>query len=184
VRTHAALLLLAACASTPSEDPPFFDQPVAPAGLDGFSGISAVGPRVLVAGQPTPLGLANARDEGVEMVINLRTVGEMSFDERSIAHGLGMQYVGIPFSAGGQDDRPVQLFIGTLRQLRAQDGEESRVLVHCSDGDRAAAVWAMYEITEGKVNPELAVARARLAGLKSPELVAYIGEYARRTGAW
>ncbi len=58
-----------------------------------------------------------------------------------------------------------------------------RVLIHCHTGNRAAALWAMYEIADGKLTPEDAVARARQAGLKSAELVQFIGEWSRRTGA-
>ena len=86
--------------------------------------------------------------------------------------------------AGEVDDARVRKFIETIRDLRLREGEADRVLVHCTTGDRVAALWAMYEITDGKVPPEEAVARARKAGLTSAELVAYIGEYSRRIGAW
>src|SRR5262245_37129373 len=184
VRPFAALLLLAACASPPAEDAPLYGQPIAPSGLEGFTGITAVGARVLIAGQPTPLGLANARDDGVKVVINLRPASEMSFDERIVAQGLGMEYGAIPFTNDSLSDVDVGRFPGKMREGLKREGEDDRVLVRCRTGDRAAALWALYEITEGKAHPEAAVARARQAGLRSPELVQYIGEYARRIGVW
>ena len=184
MRRLAALLLLAACSSPPTEDAPFTRQAIAPDGLDGFSGIVSVGPRVLLAGQPTPVGLANARDSGVTLVINVRPDAEMTYDERAVVQGLHMVYVSIPFTVDTLNDARVRKFIETIRDLRLREGEADRVLVHCTTGDRVAALWAMYEITDGKVPPEEAVARARKAGLTSPELVAYIGEYSRRIGAW
>ena len=184
MRRLAALLLLAACASPPTEDAPFTRQTIAPDALDGFSGIVSVGPRVLLAGQPTPVGLANARDSGVTVVINVRPDVEMTFDERAVVQGLQMVYVSIPFTVDTLGDAQVRRFIETIRDLRRREGEADRVLVHANTGDRVAALWALYEITDGKVPPEEAVARARKAGLTSPELVAYIGEYSRRIGAW
>jgi len=114
----------------------------------------------------------------------VRPDAEMTYDERAVVQGLHMVYVSIPFTVDTLNDARVRKFIETIRDLRLREGEADRVLVHCTTGDRVAALWAMYEITDGKVPPEEAVARARKAGLTSPELVAYIGEYSRRIGAW
>ncbi|HEX5009854.1 MAG TPA: sulfur transferase domain-containing protein [Planctomycetota bacterium] len=184
MRRLAALLLLAACSSPPTEDAPLTGGAIAPDGLDGFNSIVSVGPRVLLAGQPTPAGLANARDSGVTVVINVRPDSEMTFDERAVVQGLHMAYVSIPFTVDTLNDAKVRAFIETIRDLRRREGEADRVLAHGNTGDRVAALWALYEITDGKVPPEAAVARARQAGLTSAELVGYIGEYARRIGAW
>jgi uncharacterized protein (TIGR01244 family) len=167
------LMLTCACASAPPE--PVY--PVLDAKLAGFPRISAVGD-VLLGGQPTPEGLVNARDDGVTLVINSRPDSEMTFDERSVVEGLGMRYLSLPFVPATLNDELVTTFLAEMRQ------RQGRVLVHCSSGNRVAALWAMYEISELDVDPETAVDRARQAGLRSPELVAWIGEYARRTGAW
>jgi uncharacterized protein (TIGR01244 family) len=132
----------------------------------------------MLGGQPTPVGLANARDGGVDLVINIRPASEMSFDERSVVQGLRMRYLALPFTPTTLDDATVAAFIDEIR------GRTQPVMVHCSSGNRVAALWAMYEIQELGVEPELAVARARQLGLRSPELVGYIGDWARRTGAW
>jgi uncharacterized protein (TIGR01244 family) len=184
LRRLAALLLLLSCASTPDEDAPLAGQPVERSPLPGFEAIVSVGPRVLLASQPTPEGLVNARDKGVTLVINARPDAEMSFDERAVVQGLGLDYVSIPVTLETLGDEQVSAFIQRIRDLRALEGEADRVLVHDSSGNRVAALWAMYEIEDGQVPPEQAVARARKAGLKSPELVQFIGEWARRTGAW
>src|SRR5258705_3228863 len=143
---------------------------MAPAPLTGFVGVVAVGPGVRLAGQPTLVGLANARDSGVTLVINVRTDAEMSFDERAVVQGLRMGYMSIPFTVTTLNDAQVRAFIEAIREVRSREGETDHVLVHCNTGDRVAALWAMYEITDGKVPPEEAVARARKAGLTSPEL--------------
>jgi uncharacterized protein (TIGR01244 family) len=89
-----------------------------------------------------------------------------------------MRYVSLPFTASTLDDATVAAFIAEI------DGRTAPVLVHCSSGNRVAALWAMYEIEVLDVDPERAVARARELGLRSPELIGYIGDWARRTGAW
>jgi uncharacterized protein (TIGR01244 family) len=181
MRSLAVLLLLTACAST-GEEESLAGEPVQAVTVNGLPNLVSVGPRVMLAGQPTPEGFVNARNKGVTVVINMRPDSEMTFDERQLVESLGLQYVSIPFSAQTLQDAQVESFLTRIQSL--QDSEGDKVLVHCSSGNRVAALWALYEIDSGKVAPEEAVARARLAGLKSPELVQYIGEWARRTGAW
>lgn len=176
----ALVLSALACSTgkdTADQSPPPTVQPIVACQVAGFEKAFVVG-NVLIAGQPTPLLLANARDAGYKVVINARPQSEMSFDEASLVKGLGMRYVSIPFTPDTLDDTKVNAFLDEIRK-----GDE-KVLAHCSSGNRIAALWAMYEITDLKVPPEEAVARARTAGLKSPELIAYIGDYARRIGAW
>lgn len=176
-----ALLLLAACSLTePEEDAPFAGQPIEAAQLAGVPSAVAVGPRVLIAGQPTPQGFAEARREGVTLVINLRPESELQFDERTLAEGVGLEYVNLPVTAATLDDATVEAFFEQLRMLRRRPGSEDRVLLHCSSGNRVAALWAMYEVREGGLPVEEALARARQAGLKSPELVQFVGEWAAR----
>jgi uncharacterized protein (TIGR01244 family) len=182
--TLAALLLLASC-STPAgdEDAPFTGQPIEPRQLEGLPSLVAVGPRVLIAGQPTPQGFAEARRDGVTLVINLRPEGEQQFDERTVVEGLGLDYANLPVTSATLDDARVEAFLHQMHALRRRPGTGDRVLLHCSTGNRVAALWAMYEIREGRLPVEEAVARARQAGLKSPELVQFIGEWARRQPA-
>ncbi len=182
-RLSAAVLLLAACSTAESEDAPFTGQPIAPGGIVGISGLIEVGPRVLLGGQPTPEGLQSARHAGVTLVINVRPESELTFDERQMVESLGMQYVNIPVTTQTLDDARVEAFVEQLRMLRRRPGSADRVLVHCASGNRVAALWALYEIAEGGLPPEEAVARARKAGLKSAELVQFIGDWAQRHAA-
>lgn len=176
-----ALLLLASCGLTgPEEDAPFADQPIEARAVEGLPSLVAVGPRVLIGGQPTPLGFSEARRAGVTLVLNLRPESELQFDERALVEGLGMDYVNLPVTVATLDDARVEAFIEQLHLLRRRPGSEDRVLLHCSSGNRVAALWAMYELREGGLPLEQALARARQAGLKSPELVQFIGEWAAR----
>ncbi len=176
----AAAVLLSGCASDssrPAIELPTTAQPITHPMVAGFEKAFAVG-HVILAGQPTPVLLANARDAGWSVVINARPSGEMTFDEGALVKGLGMRYVSLPFTPDTLDDALVAAFIAEIRKA------DGKVLAHCSSGNRVAALWALYEITDLRVPPEEAVARARTAGLKSPELIGFIGEYARRVGAW
>lgn len=182
-RLHAALLLLAACSAPEPEQAPLAGQPLADANVPGITGLVEVGPRVLLGGQPTPEGLQNARHAGVTLVINMRPESELAFNERQVVESLGMEYLNIPVTLQTLDDARVEAFIARVRDLRLEAGGAERVLVHCSSGNRVAALWAMYEIADGGLPAEEAVARARRAGLKSAELVQFIGDWTRRREA-
>ena len=169
---------LAACASEPPKLRPAEPQPIVAAQLPGFEVLNEVGEEVLLGGQPTPEGLSRARDAGVKVVVNLRPESEMSFEEKSVVNGLGMKYVSIGFTPATLTDRQVDAFLDVIRITPPDD----RVLVHCSSGNRAAALWAIYEIADLGSTPEDAVGRARRLGLKSPELIGYIGDWSRRHG--
>ncbi|HZM00100.1 MAG TPA: sulfur transferase domain-containing protein [Planctomycetota bacterium] len=187
----AALLALPACntgaeeAETPDDEAaepatPAGPLPIVAADIPGLPASFAIGD-VIVCGQPTPEGLVNARDQGARLLINARTQAEMSYDERSVAQGLGLRYVSLAFTPDTLSDQLVDLFIFEMKKHKPEDG---KIVLHCSSGNRVAALWAMYEIKELKVDPELAVQRAReMQPALSTDMVMYIGDYARRTGA-
>jgi uncharacterized protein (TIGR01244 family) len=180
----AALLLLAACAAPEDEGPaPLAGQPISSATLPGFKApVHELGPSVILAGQPSPEGLGSARRAGVKMVIDLRPEAEQSYDEREVASGLGLDYIALPVTVQSLTDDEAAAFIESVRAVRRRLQPGERLLVHCASGDRSAGLWALYEIADGKLGSEEAVVRARKAGLKSSELVLFIGEWTRRHG--
>jgi protein tyrosine phosphatase (PTP) superfamily phosphohydrolase (DUF442 family) len=92
-----------------------------------------------------------------------------------------MRYVNLGFTTATLDDVLVETFIFEVKNHKPEDG---KVLLHCASGGRVAALWAMYEIKELKVDPQTAVERARDLSPSLPaDMVVYIGGYARRIGA-
>ncbi len=173
-----AVALSVAC-SSPADDsatpPGAAVLPIQPGQLGGFDHLVAIG-RVWLGSQPTAEGLVNVRDAGATLVINARPSEEMSFPEESVVRGLGMEYRSLPFTAKTLDARTIDNFLDVMRE------HEGRVLLHCSSGNRVAALWAVWEIREGGLPVDEAIARARKAGLKSPELIGAIGDYLRAKG--
>jgi uncharacterized protein (TIGR01244 family) len=155
-------------------------EPIVPAGIEGMPGAVAIGD-VVLAGQPTPALLSNLGHAGFGTIINLRPNREMSLPESTLVHATGVNYVSIPITADSLGDKELKRFFD---EVKGAHERRERLFVHCSSGNRAAALWAMYEITELDVPAEEAVARAREAGLTSAELVGIIGEHARRIGKY
>jgi len=154
--------------------------PIVSANIAGLPDSVVIGD-VIVSGKPTMEGMVNARDSGATLVINTQMQKELTYDERQVVQGLGMRYLDLGYTPDTLDDVLVDSFIFEIKKHKPEDG---KLLLHCSSGGRAAALWAMYEIKELKVDPEKAVDRARkIAPGLSTELVVSIGDYARRVGA-
>lgn len=121
-------------------------------------------------GQPTRAQLERAAEKGVKLVINLRTPGEEGAleDEQAIVEELGMAYVSMPIVGPGQET-PTTIDAAHAKMLGAAlQSAEGPALVHCSSGNRVAALIALHaHATEGYgLDDVLAVARA--AGLTKP----------------
>jgi protein tyrosine phosphatase (PTP) superfamily phosphohydrolase (DUF442 family) len=154
--------------------------PIVSANIAGLPDSVVIGD-VIVSGKPTMEGMVNARDSGATLVINTQMQKELTYDERQVVQGLGMRYLDLGYTPDTLDDVLVDTFIFEMKKHKPEDG---KLLLHCSSGNRAAALWAMYEIKELKVDPGTAVDRARkIAPGLSTELVIDIGDYARRVGA-
>lgn len=175
----ALALCLGACASE-EKAPERRMEPIEPASIDGLTNAVRIGD-VVLAEQPSPAVLSDLRHSGFGTVINLRPDAEMTFQESVLVGATGLTYVSIPLTPTDAGPKEINRF---LEAVRAAHERKEQIFIHCSSGNRAAALWATYEITDLKVPPELAVQRARQAGMKSPELVGLIGQYARSIGSY
>lgn len=154
--------------------------PIVAANIAGLPDSFVIGD-VILSGKPTMEGMVNARDSGATLVINTQTQKELTYDERQVVQGLGMRYLDLGYTSGTLDSVLIDSFIFEVKKRKPEDG---KLLLHCDADGRAAALWAMYEIKELKVEPPDAVDRARkIAPGLSAELVIAIGDYARRIGA-
>ena len=130
------------------------------------STFARVGDDVFIAGQPTESGLRELRDQGVTLVVNLRTPEEMkrdvTFDEPALAAQLGMRYVYLPVRGNAEfpySPRTVAAF------SRALEDAKGKVLLHCTIAWRASHLWAAYLISERGVPVGSALANARAINL-------------------
>ncbi|NII11838.1 sulfur transferase domain-containing protein [Oleiagrimonas sp. C23AA] len=96
---------------------------------------------VTCAGQPDPATLSIFAANGGGCVINLCPDEELptGWDEQAVVHSLGMDYVQLPVSgSSGLTHWAAHVLAATLaRHIRRP------VLMHCADGQRAAALLAL-----------------------------------------
>ena len=115
------------------------------------------------------------KKEHVVRVIDLRRDDEPNLDcesEGSRLQAIGIQY--IRYTVGRVPSTPDFDF---LRTLLSDLPRGSRGLIHCSNGNRAAAMVCPWLVLERGMSLENALALAREAGMKSPDTEAAVRKY-------
>lgn len=117
---------------------------------------------VLASPQITIADLAEAKADGVSLVINNRPEGE-SDDQvpgaeiEAAARALGMGYVAIPITHAGFSGPQVEAMAEAL------GGAAGKVLAYCRSGTRSTLLWALAEASKG-ADLEAVTAQAAAAG--------------------
>jgi tyrosine-protein phosphatase SIW14 len=114
---------------------------------------------------PTEVGLQELGAMGVKEIIDLRTSGEGTSEEKKIAGKLNIKYINIPLN--GFESPPnakIQEILGLL-----QDNSET-MFVHCRRGkDRTGTVVACYRIQHDGWDNQRALNEAKQHGMSSLE---------------
>lgn len=124
-----------------------------------------VGDDVFIAGQPTEKGLRTVHDQGVTIVVNLRSPEEMMripFDEAKVVASLGMKYVYIPMRGTPEFPYSPAALDTFAKVMKSANG---KVLLHCTIAWRASHLWAAYLIRERGVQVKDALDNARAINL-------------------
>ncbi|HEX3551961.1 MAG TPA: sulfur transferase domain-containing protein [Thermoanaerobaculia bacterium] len=122
-------------------------------------------PGVLLAGQPTGEQVQLLAEDGYKTILDLRMPEEpRGFDEVEAARQNGLAYVNVPVSPATLDQATLDRFLAAMKKAKKP------VLLHCSTGSRAGALWYAWLVLEKGRKPAAALAQARAAGLRSPEL--------------
>lgn len=133
-----------------------------------------------VAGQPTDAGQTYAIAQGIDNVVNLRSPGEPGFQQNEFSglfpkSGAIGSYVDIPITYGmgqGNFDGQAWAVLDTITH-----GPYTSVLLHDSDGGRAAGLWALYLNVVVGLPIDQAIACGRECGLSDEGLIGYVKNY-------
>lgn len=124
------------------------------------------------------------KQEHVSHVISICRDGDAGFD----ANGENriMADAGIVFSRVGLKRAPTADDFELFRMVRNSLPGNARVVVHCTDGNRAAVVMVAWLAAEGLVKREEALDLAKKSGMVHPEteqaLVAYLKALPAKAG--
>lgn len=130
---------------------------------------------VYFAAQPTESGLKDLAENGVKIVVNLRSVKEMQtkvdFNEAIVVESLGMKYVHIPVVPSSFSPEDVDRLREVLDQVDMDMNQNSRILIHCASSNRVGGMWAAYLNRELGFDPDKAIEYGKHAGLRSDSMI-------------
>lgn len=117
------------------------------------------------AGQPSKEQLKELKEAGIEQVINLRTEGEINWDEKAFVESLGMQYHALPI-AGAQG-----ITLDNAQKLAAilKDVSGEGTIVHCGSSNRVGALMALDAYAKNGGDLEAAISEGKRWGLTKLE---------------
>ena len=128
--------------------------------------------RVLVSPQIGPDEIAEAKTQGVTLVINNRPDGESPSEPQgdeieAAARAAGLDYVAIPVGHGGFSQPQVDAMAAAL------DGAEGKVLAYCRSGTRSTLLWSLARAKAGDA-PQTLHEKANGAGYDLTPVAALI----------
>ena len=139
-RWKPAILLAAALVAAAG---PVRAQPT-PSKIQGLPNFHPVNSRLFRGGQPSREGFAILKEKGIGIVIDMRNRGKSAARERKLVEGLGLQYVSLPWKAGGfPAAQDVQRFFAVM-----DENPGKKVFVHCRRGsERTGYMIGLYRVT-------------------------------------
>jgi protein tyrosine phosphatase (PTP) superfamily phosphohydrolase (DUF442 family) len=144
--------------------------------LDGVANACQVLPNIITGGQPSAAQLRALKEAGGDIVLDIRDPMESRpVDEAALVRELGMEYINVPVRAGSLDDPTLERILTVLR------GAGNRtVFFHCGSGNRVGGALLPFFILDQRLDEEEAVDQAMRVGLRSPEMMEWGLDYARR----
>ncbi len=120
-----------------------------------------------LSGQPDNGALAAAKSDGIGVVINLREVSELDWDERAAASTAGLSYYHVPVS-GEAASFESETFATITRLVEAN--RDSGIRIHCASGNRVSAWLAVHLKADHHMELESALAIVRQTGMRKQSI--------------
>ncbi|HSC58415.1 MAG TPA: sulfur transferase domain-containing protein [Gemmatimonadales bacterium] len=144
--------------------------------LAGVVNATEITPTLVTGGQPGPRHLEALKVAGAQVILDLRDPMEArAFDEPAAVRALGLEYINIPVASGAIDDTLLERILEVARR-----SAERPMLVHCASGNRVTGPLLAYLMIDRGMDEDAATELAMRMGLRSPEMLEWGVEYARR----
>jgi len=145
--------------------------------VPGIQNFAKVETTVACAGAITPASVAEIKKMGYASIINLRQANEQGADiegEAAAAKAAGINFVHVPFNGAQPTTAAVDQFLKAI----VEKGNNP-AFIHCSGGNRAAAMWFIKRGVVDKWDTDRAMAEAGELGFTSQPLKNFAIEYVK-----
>src|SRR5215467_12752718 len=146
--------------------------------VSGITNFARVETTVACAGATTPAAVAEIKKMGFVAIFNLRQASEPGADieaETQAAKDAGIKFYHLPFNGTSPDPAVVDQFLKAI----AEKGNEP-AFIHCSSGNRAAAMWLIKRVLIDKWDIDRATSEADALGKINPALKTFALEYIQK----
>jgi len=141
----------------------------------GITNLARIETTVACAGAIKPESVAEIKKMGFVSIVNLRPASEPGADveaEAAAAKAAGLKYVHIPFVTASPDPMAVDAFVKAMTESGVQPA-----FIHCSGGNRAAAMWFVKRVLLDKWDNDRAMDEATQLGFTSQPLKTFMLDY-------
>jgi uncharacterized protein (TIGR01244 family) len=152
-------------------------QQVTKDSMDGVKNLARLETTVACAGAITADAVPEIKKMGFASIINLREASEPGAQieqEEAAARAAGLRYFHVPFNGTKPTAQAADQFIKAITSEGAEPA-----FIHCSGGNRAAAMWLIKRLAVDHWDVDRATAEATALGLTSPALKQWAIQYAR-----
>jgi len=170
MRVHFALAAVVVTATLAAAQQPIKQS------VPGIVNFARVETTVACGGATSAEAVPEVKKMGFASIINLRLDDEKDANipaEEAAARAAGLNFVHVPFNGGSPDPAAVDQFIAAVTTPANQPA-----YIHCSHGNRAAAMWLAKRLVVDKWDVPKATAEAEGLGLTSSTLKDFMITYA------
>ncbi len=131
---------------------------------------------IFIGPQPTAQDLDDAKQQGIETVIDFRMPSETTTSNETLAKSHGLEYVNLPVDKAGLSANQIGDLDAAMRS------KEGPFLLHCATGARAALLLALSRARQNDWTTEQAFAEAKRMGFDlktSPEFSTFVTQAVR-----
>ena len=168
----AATLFLQAIVAAPA-----MAQNVTKENVPGVTNFARVETTVACAGVTHVEAIPQIKQMGFVSIINLRESSEPGADveaEEAAAKTVGLRYYHVPFNGQSPDPAAADKFLEAITTAGTEPA-----YIHCSGGNRAAAMWMIKRLVVDHWDVDRATKEATDLGLVSPKLKQFAIDYAQ-----
>jgi uncharacterized protein (TIGR01244 family) len=143
----------------------------------GITNLARIETTVACAGATKIEAIPEIKKMGFASIINLRQANEAGADidaESAAAKAAGLRFYHIPFDGRSPDPAAADRF---LEAITAKGTEPA--FIHCSGGNRAAAMWMIRRLAVDHWDVDRATTEATALGMTSPALKQFAIDYAQ-----
>jgi len=154
-----------------------YAQQITKQNVPGIGNLALIETTVACSGAITPEVVPKIKTMGFVSIINLRESSEPGANveaEEVAAKAVGLRYYHIPFNGQSPDPQAAAEFLDAI----TAPGSEP-AFIHCSGGNRAAAMWLIKKLVIDHWDEEQAEKEAKQLGLTSPKLEQWAVDYAK-----